>query len=319
MSHIFRFPTQTKAYLLRALTHLHAGSGDSGYGVVDKTVQRDPLDGVPTIHASSLKGAFREAFEQVLPKSLTTEGGKAKEADHPLVAHIFGSSIGSTRDQSKEDENRLAGSHRFHEARLLSLPVRSNVQPFFRATSPELVNRLIQVCKDMDLSMDANMTEALKELQKAAKQVKKGSPIAFSAQQDIYLEEYKAQSISLRDKLAPVQHIFGANLALFTHDDFKRLSEGVPVIARNYLENGISRNLWYEEIVPRETRFLFLLQTAPYEPEADSLAANDPTSFQAVLDGLNGKVQVGANASVGYGLCHFSPFPLSFTSNDTDA
>lgn len=316
MPHIFNFPTQTEAYLMRALTHLHAGSGDSGYGVVDKTVQRDHLDGVPIVHSSSLKGALREAFEQILPKSLVQDNGKAKEIDHPLVAHIFGSSIGSTRDSDRENDNRLAGSHRFHEAQLLSLPVRSNVQPFFRATSTELVARLLKSVEDMGLSWTKEAKAALEELN--GKTVEKGKPIAFISQEGVYLEDFSAKSEKISEKNTPsLTAIFGENLALFSHDDFKQLVEGLPVIARNYLENGISRNLWYEEVVPRETRFLFLLQTAAFEPKADTPAAHGPQSFSAALEKLGHKVQIGANASVGYGLCHFSSFPGISTSKNS--
>ena len=55
--------TITDLYVLRCITNLHAGSGDSNYGIVDKEVQRDPVDTFPIVHSTSLKGAFREQFD----------------------------------------------------------------------------------------------------------------------------------------------------------------------------------------------------------------------------------------------------------------
>ncbi|MEO0625668.1 MAG: type III-B CRISPR module RAMP protein Cmr4 [Bacteroidota bacterium] len=37
----------------------------------------------------------------------------------------------------------------------------------------------------------------------------------------------------------------------------------LPVIARNYLDNGQSKNLWYEEVVPRESIFGFVIHAPP--------------------------------------------------------
>ena len=75
---------------------------------------------------------------------------------------------------------------------------------------------------------------------------------------------------------------------------FKELCENLPVVARNYLDNGESKNLWYEEFVPRETVFGLLVQ--------------GPEALMSVFSGqIDGKViQLGGNATVGYGYCLFS-------------
>lgn len=76
-------------------------------------------------------------------------------------------------------------------------------------------------------------------------------------------------------------------------DESFRLIE-LPVMARNCLENGISKNLWYEEIVPHDTIFAFTV-----------IARNDDgellRAFKEAVDGQ--VVQFGGNASIGYGLC----------------
>ena len=52
----------SKPVFLYCLTSLHAGSGSS-LGVVDLPIQRERHTSFPKIESSSLKGAFREAFE----------------------------------------------------------------------------------------------------------------------------------------------------------------------------------------------------------------------------------------------------------------
>ena len=49
----------TAIYTIEAITNLHVGSGDVNYEIVDKEIQRDTATTLPTIHASSLKGAIR--------------------------------------------------------------------------------------------------------------------------------------------------------------------------------------------------------------------------------------------------------------------
>ena len=75
---------------------------------------------------------------------------------------------------------------------------------------------------------------------------------------------------------------------------FKKLTDDLPVIARNYLDDGRSKNLWYEEYVPREAVFGCIVQGP--EPE-----------LEAFNDKINEKViQLGGNATVGYGYCLFT-------------
>lgn len=66
--------------------------------------------------------------------------------------------------------------------------------------------------------------------------------------------------------------------------------ENLPIIARNKLDNGESVNLWYEQVLPSKSVLGTLIITRD-----DSLA-------NALNGGL---VQIGANATVGYGYCTF--------------
>ena len=66
--------------------------------------------------------------------------------------------------------------------------------------------------------------------------------------------------------------------------------DNLPIIARNCLENGESTNLWYEQVLPAQSVLATIIQTN----KADD------------LKDLNGAiVQIGANATIGYGYCKF--------------
>lgn len=78
-----------------------------------------------------------------------------------------------------------------------------------------------------------------------------------------------------------------------SYEDFKKYNnDELPVIARNCLENGVSKNLWYEQVLPRKSRLAFFILHD--EDEIDEVFNSAITSVP---------VQIGANASVGYGIC----------------
>lgn len=262
----------TDCYLLECRSNLHAGSGNESYGVIDKAVQRDVANGCPIIHGSGLKGALREMFAH----------------DQTLVRNVFGSS-------PKEDapnEKSKPGNFNFYDAWLISYPVRSNVRPFFSATTPALVQDFLDRCTDFGFALDASLKTRLTELA-AITNVK---PLVF-LQPDFgtptILEDWDAENDAdefTTEDLSLFDPIFGKNLAVLPYSLFKELTDNLPVIARNYLENGQSANLWYEEVVPRSTRFYTFIE------DKKSAGTFDPT----------GRVQVGGNASVGQGQILFS-------------
>lgn len=206
-------------YLIRTLTNLHVGGGESNYDYVDKQVQRDPTTSFPTIHSSGLKGALRDHFD---------------EKDPGIVNRVFGNEV--------TDSNSQQGNFRFLSAQLLSLPEPADDKPFQTVSAPEVKSGIEEQLTLMGGSL----------------------------------------SLPAPDK----------PLGL---DEFKELANELPVLARNNLDNGVSKNLWYEEVVPREAQFVFVV-----------MARNDDDDFQKFNQHLDGKiVQIGANATIGYGLCHF--------------
>lgn len=68
--------------------------------------------------------------------------------------------------------------------------------------------------------------------------------------------------------------------------------DNLPIIARNVLENGESKNLWYEQVLPAETVLYTLID-----------GRNDNTLETAINNKI---VQIGAGATIGYGYCKFT-------------
>lgn len=75
--------------------------------------------------------------------------------------------------------------------------------------------------------------------------------------------------------------------------------DNLPIIARNVLDNGESKNLWYEQILPPKTVLYTIIR------ENGTVLAKE---LQQSI------VQIGAGATIGYGYCLFE---LLKTINET--
>ncbi|MDP3444880.1 MAG: type III-B CRISPR module RAMP protein Cmr4 [Ignavibacteria bacterium] len=283
----------SKGFVLNFQTNLHAGSGDANYGIIDKLVQREPATNRPIIHSSSLKGALREYFEQPQMYPFDEE----KKLTHPFIKEIFGS--------HQNDDNMETGKCRFLAAYLLSLPVRSNVTPYFMATSVDVLKEF----KDEAISTGYTLSPALVvEIDSiiglfsanGEEKFHEGEPFVFTSKfgPNVTLEDWKAR-VNDKIKVTELEKITGSNLVVFNSRNFAELCTQLPVIARNQLENGISKNLWYEEVVPRFSRF-FQFTLVPNEKShlIDSVINH--------LTNTDNTFQIGANATIGYGYCKFN-------------
>lgn len=281
----------SKGFILTFNTNLHAGSGDANYGIIDKLVQREPSTNRPIIHSSSLKGALREYFEQ--PKLYPFD--EVKKTTDPFIKEVFGS--------HQNDEKMETGKCRFLAAYLLSIPVRSNVIPYFMATSVDVLKELKQESESTGYSLSP---ELVKEIDAVIglfqNKENEGGPFVFTDKlgQNVILEDWPATPKSGMEvtELEAKACNPGIHLAVFNTSHFKSLCDQLPVIARNQLENGISKNLWYEEVVPRFSRF-FQFTLVPVD---DNKSIN---SFVGDLTNTTNTFQIGANATIGYGYCKF--------------
>jgi len=263
-------------YKIETLTNLHVGSGDTTMDIVDNQVQKDPIEQLPNINSSSLKGAFREHFENL---------GDSKI----LIDYIFG-------PDNDNENNHQSGAYSFLEAQLLTRPVRSNNKPYYSATSPETIKKLLETIEELNIEFDDELKEALEALSNLNPSV--GEPLIFDNSQNTILEDLEAANSN--HNVDSLKEFLGENLTLFNHKDFKELE--LPVIARNKLDNGKSVNLWYEEIVPKKSTFFFAIG----KPQNI-----DPNDYEKKIKGFESRfnkdghqIQIGANKSIGYGICN---------------
>ena len=255
-----------KAFLIKNITNMHVGSGDSTFGVVDKLVQRDPVTNYPAIYSSSLKGALREYCQ-----------------NENFTDYVFGKD--SDNDTKKTSS---PGQYRFFQANLLALPVRSNKKPYFMATTPSVLKDFINTLKDFGIQ---NETEEFKKIRDLSEIKTDDDKVLIREETKTKIEEWNSEN---NNNIPEFSAYLGSDIVLFSETNFKELTKSLPVIARNNLENGQSTNLWYEEIVPRQSRFYFI------SGQGEKHGAN----FIQKLEADN--IQIGGNASIGYGFTKIS-------------
>lgn len=272
---------ETYFYTIKCITNLHVGTNNSNYGIIDNEVQKDEITNIPIINSSSIKGALREFFEVDMNKNNSN-----------MVTWIFG-------PKQSKDKTSSEGNYKFFQADLLARPVRSNKKPFFLVLAPMVIESFLSRVELMKVKLEKKLEiefEALKELK-----VENNKAYIFEDVSGVILEDIKAD-FNNTSRFEKIKEFLGnKNIALISDDDFKNLD--LPVIARNHLEDGKSKNLWYEEIVPRESIFYFFV-TRPtnIEPNDEDNKINPwKDQFNNSINSNN--VQFGGNKSIGYGFC----------------
>lgn len=284
---------KTIEYHIETITNLHVGSGEANFGVVDRLIQKDAATGFPNINASSIKGALRELFE-----------AQAQQDNKKNIEAIFGS-------KPNDDKNREAGLFRFFDAYLLGMPVRCDKAPFLMGTCPRLIRDYIHFCHLFGCSLDENLTKAIEQI---LNKVVENKPLVFSENyKDALIEDFENESThyDVKDKeeqgkaVKWLKNILKKPVVLFTDQEFLRLcdEDHLPVIARNNLTKD-HENLWYEQVLPRfSILYTFVMMPEELNQEKDTKAKE--SLFNEILDKAK-VVQLGANATVGYGYCKFT-------------
>ena len=257
---------KSNLFRIKCITNLHVGGGDSNYSIIDNEVQKDSvLPDVPVIHASSLKGALKEHFEKKLKVS----------AD--VLLEVFGGLKDEPDGTGKIKKVTIEGQYKFLDALLFARPLRvsdgaDGAPPYILTTTPEILNRFSGLLKYLGLK--TGYTDA---------SIEPNGSILTSESNINQIENENARHDPLLDSL---KKFVGEPIAVARKLDL--LDYPLPVIARNALDdNGISKNLWYEEVVPHQSIFYFAVLTPKDECK------------MKLLEGQ--QVQIGANGSVGYG------------------
>lgn len=251
---------QAHFYVVECLTNMHVGSGESTYSIVDNEVERDSvLENVPIIHASGVKGALRSHC-----------AGSGMSTD--MITRIFGQPI----DAQGEEQRTGPGNYKFFTAMLLARPLRvsSGNRSYILTTTPEILEAAQILSRAVGLqTMD---------------DVKWPKPIGDEVLTNATGIKVEGRATKVMDPNLKTSQLIAEEYALV--DTFRDYP--LPLVARNQLDNGVSKNLWYEEIVPHKSLFTFVLLTPEDDPDYDV--------FSSFIR-QNGAVQFGGNASVGYG------------------
>ncbi|MCW6667505.1 type III-B CRISPR module RAMP protein Cmr4 [Aerococcaceae bacterium NML190938] len=268
-------------FILECLTNLHVGSGSFNYDIVDNQVERDVITNYPTIYSSSLKGAMREHFRR-------------ERIAKSQIEAVFGGEYKIThKSEGRVPNESVAGKVKFFDCKLLALPVRSSKgrYPYYMVTTKEMLE---EFCLWAQL-----MTEEVLNLCVEEK-------IYFIGNENVeevgleYLEEAgnvtKLEVSVLNGIFSHQESILKKGLFVLPQEKFNELS--LPIRARNCLGNSKSINLWYEEHVPYKSLFYTSFMA---NGEKDSEEAHN--TLTALLE--NNIVQVGGNASIGFGLIEF--------------
>lgn len=230
-------------------TPLHAGSG-SELGVIDLPIQREKYTNFPKIESSSLKGAFRELFEEDLKET------------KDIVNLIFGPENGELH----------SGSIGFIDARILCFPVKSLKGVFTWITCPMVLNRFVEDLKAIGGKIEFD--EELVSNSKLKNTVPNDSDILVSDNK-VILEEFtfnvkKDDNTSkiaekLSEKIFPNDPLFSYwkeklknNLLILSDDDFEHfVTMSTEIITRTKIDSNTgtvkSGSLWTEEFLPQDT------------------------------------------------------------------
>ena len=215
------------------------------------------------------------------------------------------------------------GLIKFYEARLLTLPLRSSDRVYYNATCPEAIidyleNLLRHNIFDTSGNNEINnLIEFFSFFYKYFEQGEYDFVIFADEERTIpMIEDYEKGKCTqlandencpdyiklMRNYLSPSKvKDFIYSLAVFSDKNFHNICKiGLPIIARNHLENGKSINLFYEEILPRRSVLWFMTGTYNHFPK------NEQETFDKIINVFEKKltkdiIQIGANASIGYG------------------
>jgi CRISPR-associated protein Cmr4 len=200
---------------------------------------------------------------------------KKKGKDEAFLKKVFGV------DKMGRDNETQKGACAFFDAQLLSIPVQSNNRLFYRATSPGVLKRFTEQLRLFGIQYDDFELD-----------FKLDEPVVFT-ESGTKLGSFTAKKEEKKEVVNRIEALIGKEIALFSDEHFKELcdDDNLPIIARNKLENGESQNLWYEQVIPQEAIFYSLF-----------ISDENNITREVLEDGI---VQIGANATIGFGYCQF--------------
>jgi len=295
---------KSKILYLFTRTPLHVGAGAS-VGAIDQPIVRERHTGFPIIPASSLKGTFADAWNDVL-ESGDKGGRKRGKSD---AAWLFGS----------DDANHAcAGALQFSEGKLLAFPIRSAKGSFAWITCPLILRRAV---RDQALRIKLDTLKTPDD-DKAYYNGGNGSPLDLGGK--VVLEEYTFNQAGpllngLGDALAellkgadgqsdPVWQEVASRLVILSDGMMSFFAQNACEVAQHVRisdETGTAEGgaLFNQENVPSETLFYSVVHFFQGRGKDFSGKSADDAE-KAFEDKISGKpFQFGGDASTGLGYC----------------
>jgi CRISPR-associated protein Cmr4 len=268
----------TWRYVLHALTPLHVGTGE-GAGLIDQPIQRDPATGHPLVPGSSAKGVLRDA-------------ARGRDVD---VTAVFGPDTRSA--------HLHAGALQVSDARILLFPVRSDSGTFAWVTCPWVLARLLRELGPASFAVPRpGLPKGTALREGRSPLVLGGRTLAVEGVLDDVVVVTLTRWVfpddpwwatALRERLVVVSD---AEFTFFVeHATDVRAHIRIEADTGTVADGG----LWYEESLPAETILAGFLQAAPNGKATREVVARAVEGFSG------GRLQVGANASTGMGVCRF--------------
>lgn len=290
-----------KVALLKAryITNLHIGASGNVYGDIKCEVEKDAVLATPIMPSSGIKGALRDFWKVngTIEDSVT----------------IFGS------DAEEENKNRK-GNCKFLSGQLLFRPMRvsKGERAYCLVTTPELLQVMINTIDSFHIKLKLQSEKSTEVLKKALNEIKKelnennGQVMAGIINKDddaiMEVEGYVVKEIQVKENdlykvLLEISE--GVPVAIMKTEFFQMID--LPIIARNYLKDGKSTNLWYEEFVPHQSYFYFPVLWEKEEREV---------FVKFIREISKQPIAFGGNNSIGYGYCTVTPMNREWEDND---
>jgi len=255
-------------FIIHCKTLLFVGDGKSNNDLIEERIQRDSLDNLPCICATSLKGIFRKHFEEGLKEKMN--------ADYIID------------EQSNKNSNlQSSGTPPFNHAYLFSLPLRTNQKQYYSSISPFIVENLLKMAKEFGYTFPKKMERELKLLVNLKPQ--DNMPMIFNNATNLEIENFVLFEVR-KEKLSELKKIIGNNIVIVSSNDMKFLTNDnhLPIIARSNLDKEERLKMRPEQVIPRDSIF------TTFMPSEEKIDGFNPKINKEI-------VQLGKNTSLGYG------------------
>ena len=157
---------------------------------------------------------------------------------------------------------------------------------------------------DLNCGLPCDMQEAIKNVKEKINNLNdkygiSNNNISVEGYDLEHCKEEVDKIIDLLNKFEKFNLKNGVPVVILKPEIFKEID--LPIVVRNQLEDGLSNNLWYEEIVPHESIFYFAIM---YPDNNDSFKKFDEELRSNII-------RFGGGASIGYGYCKIEEYTIN--------